>query len=202
MVVDTGAGSTFTSLVTAPANEVIRGMRLLNNNGSPGTDLCIPGVGGTLPCPCGNPQVPANSVRGCNNSANTGGAQLTSTGSASLTTDSVTFTSSGEKPTASSILLQGQLPAGTGVKFGQGVRCITQVLKRLYVHNAVAGVVVFPAAGDPSVHVQSAVKGDTITAGSSRLYAVYYRDPTVLGACTAQVDTFNISQTQSVAWAP
>jgi hypothetical protein len=31
---------------------------------------------------------------------------------------------------------------------------------------------------------------------------VYYRDPVVLGACTPLVDTFNISQTQSVLWSP
>jgi hypothetical protein len=172
-------------------------------NLGPGVPFCIPGVGGVMACPCGNPQVPANSVKGCNNSAATGGAALTATGTASLAADSLAFASAGEKPTASSILLQGQNPpSAAGVKFGQGVRCITQVLKRLYVHNAVAGTVTFPQGGDPNVHTQSMIKGDTIPAGSTRLYLVYYRDPTVLGACTPLVDTFNASQGLSVLWTP
>jgi hypothetical protein len=170
------------------------------SSSSPGTDLCIPGVGGVIACPCGNPQVPAGSTSGCNNSAATGGAILSSSGIASLSTDTLQFTSTGEKPTASSILLQGTTPPlATGVKFGQGVRCIASNIMRLYVHPAVAGDVIFPQGTDAPIHVQSAVKGDSIAAGSSRLYAVYYRDPTVLGGCQA-ADTFNSSQTQSVMW--
>jgi hypothetical protein len=204
VVADTGASSTFNPVATAGTNVAFRGIRLVGATGvGPGIDLCVPGVGGVMPCPCGNPQVPANSVKGCDNSAATGGAILSSGGTASLGSDSLTFTSASEKPTASSILLQGHLPAsGTGVKFGQGVRCITLVLKRLYVHNAFAGTVVFPITGDLSISAESAVKGDVIAPGTSRLYAVYYRDPVVLGACTPLVDTFNISQTQSVLWSP
>jgi hypothetical protein len=87
------------------------------------------------------------------------------------------------------------------MQFGQGVRCITAALKRLYVHSAVSGSVTFPQGADPSVHNQSAAKGDIILVGSSRLYAVYYRDPVVLGGCPA-ADTFNITQTQLVSWGP
>jgi hypothetical protein len=112
------------------------------------------------------------------------------------------FTSSGETPTGSSILLQGQLPAlAHGVVFGQGVRCISQVLLRLYLHGAVAGVVTFPQGSDLPVSAQSAAKGDVIAGPSTRLYAVYYRDPFVLGFCTP-AQTFNISQTQSLVWVP
>jgi Tol biopolymer transport system component len=44
--------------------------------------FCAPGVGGIVPCPCGNPQVPAGSTKGCNNFAGggTGGATLAATG--------------------------------------------------------------------------------------------------------------------------
>jgi hypothetical protein len=172
-------------------------------NLGPGVPFCVPGVNGVMACPCNNPQVPANSIKGCNNSAATGGAALTATGTASLAADTVVFSSAGEKPTASSILLQGQNPpSAAGVKFGQGIRCITQVLKRLYVHNAVAGTVTFPQGGDPNVHTQSMIKGDTIAPGSTRLYLVYYRDPTVLAPCTPLVDTFNASQGLSVLWTP
>ena len=87
------------------------------------------------------------------------------------------------------------------MQFGQGVRCMTVALKRLYVHGAVAGSVTFPQGADPTVHDKSAAEGDTITAGSTRLYSVYYRDPVVLGGCSS-ADTFNSTQTQSVLWGP
>jgi hypothetical protein len=168
-----------------------------------GVDECIPGVGGVMPCPCGNPQVPAGSARGCDNSSSTGGAQLSSFGFASLANDTATFTSSHEKPTATTIFLQAKDPlVAAGLKFGQGVRCVNATLKRLYVHNAVAGIVRFPQGADPNIHTKSAAVGDTIAPGTSRHYMCYYRDPTVLGGCTPLVDTFNASQTQSVAWTP
>jgi hypothetical protein len=182
----------------------------LNGNGipdeceaGPGLDFCVPGVGGVIPCPCGNPQVPANSVKGCDNSASTGGAALTASGVASLAADTLLFMCSGEKPTAFSILLQGQLPpAAMGMKFGLGVRCMTQGLNRLYVHQAVGGVVTYPQGADPNVHTKSANEGDTILPGMTRLYLSYYRDPTVLAPCTPLVDTFNASQGVEVIWHP
>jgi hypothetical protein len=170
--------------------------------GCPGTDECVPGIGGVLACPCGNPQYPAGSTRGCNNSSDTGGARLTNAGMPSLVADTLLFVATGEKPTASTILLQGQNPLlPVGVQFGQGVRCINAVLKRLYVHPAVAGVATFPHGADSNVHTQSAAKGDSILPGTTRHYMCYYRDPFVLGACSAN-DTFNSTQAQAVVWTP
>jgi hypothetical protein len=112
------------------------------------------------------------------------------------------LTSAGETPSGSSILLQGQLPASSsGILFGQGVRCIVNALHRLYLHSAVGGSVVFPQGADLAIGMQSAAKGDFIAPPSTRLYAVYYRDPFVLGSCTS-AQTFNISQTQSLVWVP
>lgn len=166
--------------------------------GPPGVDYCFPGQAGVIVCPCGNP---GNPGAGCNNSANTGGAILTSSGAASLANDTLQFTASGEKPTALSIFLQGTLTLGTGIGFGQGVRCVAGPLKRLFAHNAVAGVVVAPVGGDPSVSVRSAALGDVIVAGTSRYYQTYYRDPTVLGGCSP-FSTFNVTQAESVVWSP
>lgn len=176
---------------------------------SPGTDVCTPGVGGIMPCPCGNAQVPANSVRGCDNSGTTGGAKLTSTGVASLTPglDTLQFTSAGQRASASgtlSILLQGSSPLSTtGLQYGQGVRCVSVNLKRLYMHNAAPGstTISMPQGADLDVHSQSAAKGDLIpgSAGSVRSYMMYYRDPNVLGGCSSSF-TWNDSNTQSVVW--
>ncbi len=163
------------------------------------TSLCNPGVGGVIACPCSNP--PASTGRGCNNSAATGGAILSASGIAYLSSDSLVFTTSGEKPTATSIVLQGTGSATGGLVYGQGVRCVAGTLKRLFVKTAVAGSITAPnfGAGDPTVSARSAALGNTILPGQTRWYLVYYRDSTVLGGCPAS-STFNTTQTGRVDW--
>ena len=165
------------------------------------TSLCDPGTGGVIACPCSNP--PSGPGRGCDNSAATGGASLTASGIAYLSMDSLVFATSGEKPTATSILLQGNALAASGVVYGQGVRCVAGTLKRLFTKHAVAGGITAPdfGAGDPSVSARSAAKGDVIQSGESRWYLVYYRDPIVLGGCPP-TSTFNATQTACVVWWP
>jgi Tol biopolymer transport system component len=161
--------------------------------------LCDPSVGGVIACPCSNP--PSGAGRGCNNSAATGGASLFAAGVAYLSMDSLVFTTSGEKPVALSIVLQGNALLSSGHVYGQGVRCAGGTLKRLFNKIASAGSITAPdfGAGDPTVSARSAARGDTILAGQSRWYLVYYRDPTVLGGCPAS-STFNTTQTGHVAW--
>jgi hypothetical protein len=167
--------------------------------GTPGSSICEPGASGVIGCPCANS--PASTGLGCNNSANTGGAELTATGIARITYDTVEFTTNGEKPTATSIVLQGNSVSSTGVVFGQGVRCVTGALKRLYVKTASAGSITAPQGADLHVHARSAALGDSIAPGTHRYYGVYYRDPNVLGGCPA-ASTFNITQQLDVPWAP
>ena len=163
--------------------------------------LCVPGVDGILACPCSNP--PGGPGRGCDNSAATGGAVLSASGVAYLSMDSLVFTTGGEKPTALSVLAQGNAILGTGASFGQGVRCVQGAIKRLYTKSAVGGSITAPnlGAGDPKVSVRSAALGDAIAAGQSRWYFVYYRDPVVLGGCPSG-STFNATQTGLVSWSP
>jgi Tol biopolymer transport system component len=163
------------------------------------TSLCDPGVGGVIGCPCSN--TPSGSGRGCDNSASTGGATLTASGIAYLSMDSLVFTTSGEKPTATSIVLQGTTSPPAGIVYGQGVRCVGGTLKRLFTKAAVGGSITAPdfGAGDPTVSARSAAKGDVIQPGQRRWYLVYYRDPTVLGGCPAS-STFNATQTGRVDW--
>jgi len=117
---------------------------------------------------------------------------------ASLTIDTVVFSTVDEKPTATSILLQGNV-ATNGAAFGQGVRCAGGTLKRLYTKTAVGGAITAPQVGDVPVSLQSALLGDMITPGTHRYYQVYYRDPTVLGGC-AVTSTFNATQAIDVTW--
>jgi Tol biopolymer transport system component len=159
--------------------------------------LCDPGADGVIACPCSNP--PSGSGRGCDNSSATGGAVLAASGIAYLSMDSLVFTTNSEKPTATSIVMQGNSLIAGGLVFGQGVRCVGGTLKRLYTKTASGGSITAPQAGDPSVSARSAALGDVISAGQSRWYLVYYRDPVVLGGCPAS-STFNATQTARIDW--
>jgi hypothetical protein len=163
------------------------------------TGMCDPGVAGVMACPCGNP--PAGPGRGCDNSSGVGGASLFASGVAYVTMDSLRFTTTNEKPTALSILLQGTSAVPAGVTYGQGVRCLGGTLKRLYAKNAVGGSISAPdvLANDPPITERSEALGDVISAGSSRWYLVAYRDPVVLGGCPA-THTFNATPTGRIDW--
>lgn len=126
---------------------------------------------------------------------------LAAAGNAALSSDTVVFTTNGEKPTATSIVLQGDALNATGAVFGQGIRCVAGSLKRLYVKNAVAGSITAPAVGDLSVTARATALGDVLAGGSVRFYGVYYRDPVVLGGCPS-ASTFNITNQASVTWNP
>jgi hypothetical protein len=139
--------------------------------------------------------------RGCDNSANTGGAELCATGFASLAADTVVFTTDGEKPTALSVLVQGTTDNPPGVIAGQGIRCAGGQLKRLYVRSASNGSIHAPVTGEQSVSARSAAMGDPLGPGSVRHYFAYYRDPIVLGGCPV-LSTFNVTQGGRIAWVP
>src|SRR5262249_11485368 len=137
------------------------------------------------------------------NSSATGGASLAAAGGEYLSSDSVVFTTSGGKPTALHVVLQGVSPLPTGAIYGQGVRCVARSLRRLYAKGPVGGSIPAPdfVAGDATVHARSAALGDVIAAGSTRWYMVFYRDPIVLGGCPGS-STFNTTQTREVLWRP
>jgi hypothetical protein len=180
-----------------PANLLVRAGCTID----PALYLCEPGTAGVIPCPCSNP--PSGPLHGCNNSAGTGGATIVASGSNSLSTPTLVFTTAGERPVATSILLQGNAVIAGGAVFGQGVRCVGGALRRLFVKNAVGGSIHAPdfAAGDPDIASRSAALGDPISAGQTRWYMVFYRDPFVLGGCSA-LATFNGTPTARISWLP
>jgi Tol biopolymer transport system component len=154
------------------------------------------GDGTTAICPCNNNGMPGH---GCDNSIGTGGALLQAAGTAMLASDTVQFTSSGELPSALSIVLQGNVLFAP-VNFGDGLRCIGGNLKRLYTKNASGGAMNAPVLGDPSVSARSTALGDPIPLGASRLYQVYYRDPSTTFCPEPLGYTFNVSNAVFVAW--
>jgi hypothetical protein len=174
-----------------------------NGNGVP--DECeptgVPGCfgDGSTPtaCPCGN----TGSLRhGCDNSAATGGARLDGVGNPA--NDDVVLASSGELPTVLTVFLQGDLINTNGLVFGDGVRCATGALRRMYAKIASGGVALAPSAGDPSITARSTQLGDPIfpLSGQVRFYQAYYRDP-VQAFCAAPAgNTWNISSLLAITW--
>jgi len=167
----------------------------------PGVTMCEPGVGGVMSCPCGN--APSGLGRGCDNSSGTGGATLTDVGVASLASDTVVFTTTAQRPTALSIVLQGTSNVPGGIAYGDGVRCLTTNLKRLYTKPASGGSISAPVGLEMSVSARSALLGDSISAGTNRYYLVFYRDPLPNGCPPmAGTATFNSSVGRRVLWNP
>jgi hypothetical protein len=160
--------------------------------------ICDPGLSGVIACPCSNP--PSGTGRGCDNSEATGGGSITAAGNANLALDTLSFTTSNQTAFGTTILMQGMANNGTGVVFGQGVRCVDVGLLRLYVKSpGGTGGITVPGGGDPSVSAASAGLGDVIAAGQHRYYMAYYRDPVVLGGCAA-TETFNGTNAMDVTW--
>ncbi len=147
------------------------------------------GDGTGLACPCGNSGGPGE---GCANSLGNG-ATLTSSGLASVTSDSFSLLGSG-MPNSSALYFQGTTSAGTGILFGDGLRCASGTIVRLGTKNNVAGASSYPEGGDQSVSVRGLVPAG----GGARTYQVWYRNAAVF--CTAS--TFNLSNGLSVTWAP
>jgi hypothetical protein len=163
--------------------------------GPTGTSFCF-GDGTGTACPCSNSGAPGH---GCDNSFSTGGAHLTATGTASVSSDSLQLASTGELPASLSIFLQGNA-AMAATNFGDGLRCASGTLLRLYTKNASGGTVIAPTVGDPSVTSRSAALGDAIPQGSTRVYQVYYRDPTLSFCPDPTGDAFNVTQAVSILW--
>ena len=146
-------------------------------------------------CPCAN--VGANG-RGCENSAASGGARLAAYGTS--VPDTLLLAVVGELPSALSIFLQGDVELATPTPFGDGLRCVSGTLKRLYVEHAAAGATSAPNAGELAIRAQSALLGDPIAPGSTRVYQVYYRDPSASFCSAPQGNTWNVSNGVRVSW--
>jgi hypothetical protein len=160
--------------------------------GAPGTPYCFGDGSLSTACPCANF---GGAGRGCANSANAAGAVLGSSGTVSP--DSVVLAASGERPTALTVFFQGNANTGAGIVYGDGVRCASGNLIRLYKKNAVGGAVSAPQGAEASITATSAAKGDPISPGMTRYYFAVFRDP-VIGFCPP--NTFNATNGVQINW--
>jgi hypothetical protein len=163
---------------------------------SPYNTTYCEGDGTGVACPCANSGVLHS---GCDNSIATGGARILATGYPQLSADTVELGVTGELPTSLSIVLQGNA-AIAPVNFGDGLRCVGGILKRLYIHNAVGGALSVPQPGERSISARSAQLLDPIAPGSTRYYQVYYRDPSPSFCPAPQGHTFNVSNGIAIVW--
>ena len=147
------------------------------------------------PCPCANLGA---SGKGCENSASTGGAVLSASGTTSP--DTVLLETADELPTALSIFLQGDVDLVNGVPFGDGVRCAGGAIKRLGVHNASGGATSYPQGADLPITQKSASLGDPIAPGTPRFYQTYYRDPNLAFCPQPQGNTWNATNAVRIDW--
>jgi hypothetical protein len=164
---------------------------------SSGSSAFCFGDGTGAACPCSNS---GSSGHGCQNSAGTGGAELTFSGTTNP--DTIVLAAVDELPSAFTIFLQGDAQMTNALHFGDGLRCVGGHLKRLYAHNASGGAVHGPDAsmGDLPITTRSAALGDPIAPGSTRYYQTYYRDPSGTFCPPPAGDTFNASNAVAITW--
>jgi len=158
--------------------------------GGSGISYCS-GDGSAIPCPCANS---GQSFHGCANSASASGARLGAAGVASLGQDTLVL--QGSSMTNGTVLyFQGtdRMNSGFGTVLGDGLRCAGGAVTRLGTSMNVLGASIYPAGGQPPIHVQG-----QIAAPGTRTYQAWYRNAAPF--CTSA--TFNLSNGYEVAWLP
>ncbi|MCY2960253.1 MAG: hypothetical protein NTY35_08805 [Planctomycetota bacterium] len=149
------------------------------------TSYCF---GTATTCPCGNAGAPGN---GCANNLFAAGANLTATGNAQVSADTVLLTGT-NMPNGPCLYFQGTLQASA--IFGDGLRCVGGAVIRLGVKFNVGNTSAYPTGADPLV----SVKGMIPAAGGTRFYQGWYRD--AVPFCTAS--TFNLTNGVAITWTP
>lgn len=155
---------------------------------SPALAFCFGDGSGSF-CPCSNP---GDAGRGCASGSAHGGARLLALGSASITAGDLVlhaFASVAKQP---GLFYQGDnaLNGGSGVAFGDGLRCAGGGLVRLQVVHAT------PVGTAATTRDISGAGG--VSAGEVKRYQWWYRDPR-LSRCGAR---FNLSNGIEIAWQP
>ncbi|MDP6409463.1 MAG: hypothetical protein QGI46_08810 [Planctomycetota bacterium] len=155
-----------------------------------GVPFCL-GDGGGTACPCTNED--PGGPGGCANSTGAG-ALLYGEGVPNTAADSLILRGSNLLGSQPALLFQGTtaLNGGSGVPFGDGLRCSGGGVIRIHVLVPDAsGTVAYPQAGDPSISQDGAV-----SPGDTRYYQLWYRDPNG-GPCGSG---FNLTNGFAVSW--
>jgi len=213
-VTDANGEATFTYLGIAQGVDQIRasfvnsqGVTVLSNTVTKDwiafVAFCF-GDGTAGPCPCANNGSLGN---GCANSTNSAGANLSATGSASVTpgNDSVVLIAAGQNLNKFSVFVQSSTEVAP-IFSGDGRLCLGTLLRMYTVTNPSGFPVTTTSAPDPSsdpsdpITVRSAALGDPITPGSSRNYQVFYRNPDESFCPFPMGNNWNLTNALRVIW--
>ena len=187
------------SMDRAGGGIVSRGVASWRNLDGRITRVCS-GDGTLVSCPCPGFGAP---TRGCPNSHDAGGTDLDWSG---LTQDdSLALHTTGLPPSSALVVYQGSnlnlnsifVPNGSP-HFGDGLRCATGVVRRLYVGSANSGSYTAPEPGQPSLRARAMAAGDPLPSGAVRILQVWYRDAAT-DFCVPQAG-WNTSNALRVVW--
>jgi hypothetical protein len=153
----------------------------------PGTAFCF-GDGGGTACPCGNA---GGSGEGCANDTGNGGL-LSGTGSASIAANDLVLTAT-NLVSGPGLYFQGNnaINGGNGNPFGDGLRCAGGGVIRLEVKFA-------NAANNFTSATTGSISGTGgVSAGQTKRYQLWYRDPSSTAPCQSG---FNFTNGYEVTW--
>ncbi len=181
-----GSGTTNVALF-GPLNEpwsIVFAQITVGGGIPPATAYCF-GDGTGAACPCGNNGAAGN---GCASSVNVNGANLASSGVASISNDTFTLLGSG-MPNSSVLYFQGTTQVSS--VFGDGLRCAGGAVIRLLTKSNVAGASQYPGVGETLI----SIRGNNVP-GNVRTYQAWYRNAAAF--CT--VSTFNLTNGIQATW--
>ena len=145
-------------------------------------------------CPCGNAGGPG---QGCMNSF-MHGAQLSGSGNAQASNDTVLFNVTGMPTSTLVVFFQGDVEqnGGMGTPLGDGLLCVNSNVLRLGATTATGGNASFGhgVAGDPPISVLGMVNGHSGT----KYYQAWYRNTTSF----CQPEGYNTTNGLAVHWLP
>ncbi len=161
---------------------------------NPGAAFCPgdPGIG--TPCPCVNDNDGSAPGSGCANGVFASGAQLTGSGIASVSSDTLVLRTTHLEPGNSGLYFQADNDRSPGIVWGDGLRCAGGSLRRLEVRFA-------DASGTSHTTVRVSTKAGNVTAGGTKYYQCWYRT-TVNPPCGLGVNDFNTSNGYAIQWRP
>jgi len=162
----------------------------------PGVPYCFGDPGSGTPCPCSNDNDGSVPGSGCANGVFASGAQLSVTGAACVSNDSLVLHCSGLEPSNSGLYFQANNDLSPGIVWGDGLRCTGGDLRRLTVRTSDAY-----GNSDTSLSYPVTFKAGNIAPGDTKHYQCWYRT-TVSPPCGSGVNDFNSSNGYAVTWLP
>ncbi len=161
-------------------------------SGGPGTGFCFGELGSGTPCPCANDNDGSVPGSGCANGVYSAGANLTASGIASVSSDSLVLMTTRTEPNNSGLYFQGHnaVAGGDGIVFGDGLRCAGGGVIRIQVRTS-------DGVGSSATTIPIGAKGG-VSSGDTRYYQCWYRNP-LNSPCGSD---FNASNGYAITWLP